>query len=69
MIFTKYIFVDPGTTFQSTNHILLFVKVRLATRVRLFYVSVIHQSFPFGFRDMLWVGLCLGVGMRLGLNF
>jgi len=44
------IFVDPGTTFQSTNQIwetsLQFVyKFRLPARVSCVYISVIH-NFP-----------------------
>jgi len=38
------------------------VKFRLTTRVRCFYISVIHLSIP-------WVGLGLDAGIGLGLHF
>lgn len=41
--------------------------VRLTTRVRFFYISVIQQSLPSDFRDKLWVGL--GLGVEIGRNF
>jgi len=47
----------------------VYVKFRLTTRVKCFYISVIHQSFPFDFSDKLWIGLGLGVELGLGLNF
>jgi len=67
---------DPGSTSlfileQHSNQPIRFtfyVKLRLTTRVRCFYISVIHISFPSDFRDNLWVGLSLVVGMGMGLN-
>jgi len=47
----------------------VFVKFRLTTRVRCFYISVIHLSFLSGFSDKLWVRLGIGIGIWLGLNF
>jgi len=41
-------FVDPGTTFQSTNQIWLtslrFMLFSLSIRFRCFYISVIHLT-------------------------
>jgi len=44
----------------------VYVKFRLTTRVWCFNISVIHLS---DFRDKIWVGLGLGVGIRLSLCF
>jgi len=41
----------------------VYVKFRLTTRVRCFYISVIQLSFPSDFRDYFWVGLDIGVGI------
>jgi len=65
--FTKYhmFFVDPGSTFQPTNQIsgTVYVKFRLRTRMKYLKISVIHLSLPSEFREKLWVGLGLGVGI------
>jgi len=43
-----------------------FVKFTLATRVRCFYISVIHLSFPSDYRDKLWEGhRSRGIGIGL----
>jgi len=47
----------------------VYVKFRLPTRVRFFYISVILLSFSSDFRDKLWVGLGSGVEMGVGQNF
>jgi len=59
------IFVDPGSTFQPTNQIsgTVYVKFRLKTRMKYLKISVIHLSLPSEFREKLWVGLGLGVGI------
>lgn len=44
------------------------VKFCLTTRVRGFYTILIHLSFPSDIRDNIWVGLCLGAGVMIGLG-
>lgn len=47
----------------------IYIKFRLTTNVRWFYISVICLSFHSGFVDKLSVGFGLGVGIGLKLNF
>jgi len=69
--FTKYcIFLDqylcsswnniPINQSDLREKLTVYVKFMLTTRVRCFYTSVIHLSFPSYFRDKL------GLGMRMG---
>jgi len=43
----------------------VYVKFRLTTRVRCFYINVIHLSFSSDFRDQLWVGIGLNFQIRV----
>jgi len=47
----------------------VYVKFRLTARVRCFYISVILLSLPLDFKDMLWIGLDIRVGIGFGETF
>jgi len=45
------------------DKITVHVKFRLRTRAKYINISVINLSLPSDFREKLWVGLGLGVGI------
>ncbi len=77
--FTKYMFLDqhpcwswnniPINQSELKDNFSGNICFRLTIRVRCFYTLVNQLSFHTDFRNKLWVGLGLGVGIWLSLYF
>jgi len=62
--FTKYhMFLDLGSTSDLRDKFTVYVTFSLRTKVKYLNISVIPFSLPSDFREKLWVGLGLGVGI------